>query len=73
MNAQARVLKILKANRSGISTVELRVRAEVCNAPDVVRKLRRKGHVILTARRDVKWQFCVYTNIGVYIYKGKAK
>lgn len=74
MSAQDRVLKVLKSRRKkGVSSVELRAMASVCNAPDAVRKLRRKGHVILTARRDVKWQFRMYPNIGVYIYKGKTK
>lgn len=73
MNAAQRVLKELKSRRSGVSSVELAACAAVRNVPDAISRLREQGHVILTARRDVKWQFRLYPNIGVYIYKGKGK
>jgi predicted transcriptional regulator len=72
MRAQDRILNALKEHRKrGVSSVQLAFMTGVRNVPDAVKKLRAKGHKITTVRRDVKWQFRTYPNIGVYIWKGK--
>lgn len=43
------------------------------NVPDVVMKLRRKGHIIATARKRVQVGDVAYPDVAVYTYLSNTK